>query len=75
MSFRLRLPNQIHGLLCIARRINGLTFTHSFNHLFHFLEGLTIFEYVVNPLQELPRSDYLGNLPSLLSLYLEIETS
>ncbi len=74
MSFRLRLPNQIDGLFHIARRINGLTSTYGLNHLFYFMETLTIFEYVINLLQELSRGGYLGNLPSLLSLYFKIET-
>ena len=68
MSFRLRLPNQIDGLFHIARRINGLTSTYGLNYPFHFLEGLTVFEYVVNPLQELSSGGYLSDLTPLLSL-------
>jgi len=58
-----------------VRRINGLTFIYSFNHIFHFLETPTIFEYMVNPLQELSSGGYFSHLTPLLSLYFEMETS
>ena len=74
MSFRLRLPNQIHSLLCIARRITGLTSTKGISYLLHLTIRLTVLENMIDPLQELSRGGYLGNLPSLLSLYFRVET-
>ena len=70
----LRLPHYFHGLLCIARRITVLTSTNGFSYLLHLTIRLTILENVIDPLQELSRGGYLGNLPSLLSLYFRVET-
>ena len=75
MSFRLRLPNQIDGLLCTARRITGLTSTKQVSYFLHLTVGPAIFENMVDPFQEFPCRGYLSNLPSLFSLYFEVETT
>ena len=75
MSFRLRLPYQIDGLLRTTRRITELTSTQQVRYLLHLLVSLTISEYMVNPFQEFSCCGYLGNLPSLLSLNLEAKAT
>ena len=51
MPFRLRLPNQIDGILCIARRITELTSTKGLSYLLHLTISLSVPEYMENPLK------------------------
>ena len=74
MSFRLRLPNQIDGLLCTARRITGLTSTKGLGYLLHLLIRPAVLENVVDPLQKFSGGGYLGDLSSFPSFNLKVKT-